>query len=489
MIYIVFFFSVLSAVALGYLATAVSYNIVLVLALAVGAGLIAFFSPKMSLVLLVFSMLLSPEIGMGAVTGGRAAVLRYDDVLVVIMFFSWLARSAMIKGKPFVTDTPVQTPIIVYTFICILSTALGVLRGDIKFETSFFYILKYVEYFLIYFMTVNIVDSKEEAKKYLKYGLLVALIVTVYAYYFYANGGAGARAGAPFEAPMGKPQESEPASLGGYYLVVFGLLLSLMTELPDRRFFQLLSFFAFMFPAFLITYSRASYLGLAAMTVFFFARVRKRRLQLSVFIGLAIIAAGFMPGVYKNISSIGSEHSMARQLSKSGMEMDLYEQVKNRISMTYQGELATQKLSVLGKNINLEESAFLRYASLRNVLMVKLPKHPILGWGVTGVGLGDTQFALILGETGIIGFLAFVWMLYRIYRTAIFMYKTPVDPWVRGLAFGLVLALTGLLAQCVGVNTFVIVRIMEPFWFLTALVMALHRGIGPDVKPETLRLV
>jgi len=454
MIYLVFFFSVISAVAMGYLAAAVSYNIVIILALAVTAGLIAFFSPRGSLVLLICSMLLSPELGMGAVAGGRSAVLRYDDILVVIMFFSWLARSAIIKDKPFVTDTPVQTPILIYISICVLSTALGVLRGDVRFETASFYVLKYVEYFLIYFMTVNIVDSKEEVKKYLKYGLWVAIIVTFYAYYYYANAGADARAGAPFEAPIGKPSESEPASLGGYYLIIFGLLLSLLAELPDRRFFLILGLFSFMFPAFLVTYSRASYMGFVAMTLAFFAILRKRRLLVLVFMGIAI----------------------------SGVSMDLFERAKNRITMTYEGELATQKLSIIGRDINLEESAFQRYISLRTVLTEKLPKHPVLGWGVTGVGLGDNHYALVLGETGLAGFFVFLWMLYRIYRAALSVYKTHDDPWVRGLAFGLVLALIGLLTQCVGVNTFIIVRIMEPFWFLTALVMALYKDMPNTAK-------
>jgi len=39
---------------------------------------------------------------------------------------------------------------------------------------------------------------------------------------------------------------------------------------------------------------------------------------------------------------------------------------------------------------------------------------------------------------------------------------------------GLIISLAGLLAQSVGVNTFIIVRIMEPFWFLTAVVMKLY---------------
>jgi hypothetical protein len=38
-------------------------------------------------------------------------------------------------------------------------------------------------------------------------------------------------------------------------------------------------------------------------------------------------------------------------------------------------------------------------------------------------------------------------------------------------------ALVGLLFQSLGVNSFIIIRIMEPFWFLTALIMVLNRNI------------
>lgn len=480
MIYIVLLFSLLSAVAVGYLAAAVSYNVVLVIAVAVIAGLFAFFSPKLSLVLLIFSMLLSPEIGFGAVSAERSVILRYDDVLVVVMFFSWLARSALLKDKPFVIDTAVQRPIIVYTFICILSTAFGVLRGDVRFQTAFFYILKYVEYFLIYFMVVNIIDSKEEAKKYLKFGFWVAVIVTVYAYYYYANSGPGARAGAPFEAPIGRPQESEPASLGGYYLLVFGLIIAMMTEYSGSSLVLAMVSMVFMFPAFLITYSRASYGGFAAMVLFFFAGLNKRRLLLAVFMLLAVIAAGFMPGVYKNITSIGSAYSSARQMSKSGMDIDLYEQVKNRIEMTYRGNYATNTVALgMVGNLKLEESAAMRVRSIKRVLFEKLPKHPLLGWGVTGVGLGDTQYALLLGELGLVGFAVFIWMIYTIFSAAWKVYRAYNEPWIKALGFGLMASIAGLLLQAIAVNTFIIVRIMEPFWFLTALIMVLHRQTVP----------
>ena len=49
------------------------------------------------------------------------------------------------------------------------------------------------------------------------------------------------------------------------------------------------------------------------------------------------------------------------------------------------------------------------------------------------------------------------------------------EGWIKGFSLGMILALVALLAQGVGVNTFIIVRIMEPFWFLVALTMVLHK--------------
>jgi hypothetical protein len=48
---------------------------------------------------------------------------------------------------------------------------------------------------------------------------------------------------------------------------------------------------------------------------------------------------------------------------------------------------------------------------------------------------------------------------------------SPV-PLHRALGLGMTAGLAGLLAHAVGANTFLIIRIMEPFWLLTGLVTA-----------------
>jgi hypothetical protein len=437
---------------LGFMAAAGAQYTLIMLVGALTVGGIAFLRPKLSLALLVFSMLLSPEIGLGGVGQGRSIVVRYDDILLIIIFLSWFARTALFKDKAFITSTPVQTPVMLYTALCVVSTAFGVIRGDLDATTSFFYVLKYVEYFLLYFMTVNIVESEEDINKFLRYGLVVAVLVTLYAYYYYYGSGAGseARATAPFEVPMGGDiRESEPASLGGYYMMIFGVFMAMLTETGGYAFLLALGMLVFMFPAFLLTFSRASYIGITVMVPALFMLSRKRRLFMLGFFSAGIIALALMPGI---------SHK-----------------VLDRITMTYQGVYATESFSTgVGGNIKLEESAAARVRSLRRVLYEKLPKRPIFGWGVTGVGMSDTQYALVLGEMGLTGGVIFVWMLYRLFFTAKNVFRAYGAPSIRALALGFMVSLVGLLAQAVGVNTFIIVRIMEPFWFIAALLSVLY---------------
>ncbi len=75
--------------------------------------LLAFISPKSGLTVLVFAMLLSPEINLAGLSGtSRNIVIRYDDIILIVLFLSWFAKTAILKNKPLVFRSPVQTPIL-----------------------------------------------------------------------------------------------------------------------------------------------------------------------------------------------------------------------------------------------------------------------------------------------------------------------------------------------------------------------------------------
>lgn len=442
---------------LGFMAAAgAQYSLIMLLG-TVMVAMFSFFSPKMSLVLLVFSMLLSPEINLAGLAGsGRNIVVRYDDILLLIIFFSWFAKTAILKDKPLVFRSPVQNPILLYTAVCVLSTAFGVLGGRIRWEVALFYVLKYVEYFLLYFMAFNIIESKEEVRRYLKAGAVVAAIVTVYAVWYYFNAGPGARASTPFEAPLGRPEESEPASLGGYYLLVFGLLFGAVSELPFRNFAWSFAAFAAMLPAFILTLSRSSYIGLVFSGAATILLSRQRRLFLIIVAALGVLAVSLSPF--------------------------LRERARGRVEETYTGSQAASVFNTPVGEIRLEESAALRVRSWQRSIFYWLPKNVLIGNGVTGVGLSDAQLPLVIAETGVIGLVFWLWMIGVCFKVSWRLYRGSADPFVRTLSLGYVLGLIGLLWQSVGVNTFIIVRIMEPFWFLTAIVMKLSQLEGEGGK-------
>jgi hypothetical protein len=61
--------------------------------------------------------------------------------------------------------------------------------------------------------------------------------------------------------------------------------------------------------------------------------------------------------------------------------------------------------------------------------------------------------------------------LYAIYRTGMTSHAHFEDPYLRGLALGFLMGFIGLLTHALGSNTFIIVRIMEPFWLVAGLLV------------------
>ena len=76
---------------------------------------IAFTSVPAALYLLIFSMLLSPEIAVGRVEGRGVGVrelsFRLDDVFLVIIGFGWLVKMAVYRELGVFRETPLNRPI------------------------------------------------------------------------------------------------------------------------------------------------------------------------------------------------------------------------------------------------------------------------------------------------------------------------------------------------------------------------------------------
>ena len=411
----------------------------------------AFTSVSAALYLLIASMLLSPEIAIGRVdgrgVGGREVSFRMDDILLVVIGVSWLVKNIMYRELALFRETPLNRPIAVYMVICVVATLMGVLNGHVRPTSGFFFVLKYFEYFCVFFMVVNHVRSQQQVVGLVVVLLSVGLIISLYAIYQIPS---GHRASAPFEGESG-----EPNTLGGYLVFLLSIMTGLLLHIqigPIRIALLVLGGFAIL--ALMATLSRSSYLaGAVLLMAVAFTQWRRPRV-LTVLLVIIMLIPLLAPA-----------------------------NVKQRVNETFFGQQYGGEIKV--GNVGLDLSTTERLRSWEYVLKDWV-HDPILGRGITGYAWADAQYVKILGETGLAGLVAFGFIIYRLWRCARESFLSETDPFAKGLAHGFLLGLVAMLAHGIGANTFIIIRIMEPFWLCAGLVMllpALSAQTEPSIKP------
>ena len=155
--------------------------------------------------------------------------------------------------------------------------------------------------------------------------------------------------------------------------------------------------------------------------------------------------------------------------------------VKSRIMFTFTQPEESGQIAV-GK-LRIDTSTSARLTSWKEALQ-DWTKHPVFGYGVTGYRFIDAQFPRVLVETGIIGLMAFMYLLFSIFKLTITNLRELKTPYLKGLAIGFLAGYIGLLFHAIGANTFIIVRIMEPFWFFAGIVTVLPALEGAEASHQ-----
>jgi len=422
---------------LGMLAALYESTFLIMATIGVAIFIVAFLNSEAALYILIFSMLLSPEIIVSETasqTLGRGGTLRLDDFFLLVIGTSWFAKASIHKDLGLFLRTPLNKPIFYYLVACIVSTGFGIMAGRVGAKSGFFFVLKYFEYFLVYFMVANHLENQAQVNRLVFCLLATCFIVSIYGILHIPGGG---RVSAPFEGEVG-----EPNTFGGYLVflgaVAAGIYFKVRDKITQRLLILLI---AVIIPPFLYTESRASYLAFIPVA-FVLVLLTERRLLLVL---ILLTGLAFAP-------------------------LLLPSPVKQRILFTFQQPVEQGQIEI--GDVRLDTSTSARLKSWKGALTDWLA-HPLLGYGVTGYKFIDAQFPRVLVETGIIGFSAFIYLLYSIFRLArknLYLLKRPYH---QGLSVGFMAGFVGLLFHAIGANTFIIVRIMEPFWLVAGIVAVL----------------
>src|SRR5438093_12673619 len=384
-------------------------------------------------------MLLSPQFGSGggAIAEGRRIVVRSEDILLLVVALSWLAKTAVNKELGLAVKTPLNRPILAYVVATVLATLIGYATGTVAGVGGFFYVLKYIEYFIVYYMVVNNLVDRRQAWRLVTAAFLTAVIVSLIGLTQIPS---GQRVSAPFEGKAG-----EPNTFGGYLLLLIavagGIALE-TTRLRTRAIY--LGLAGMMSIPFMFTLSRTSYVGAIPAVATMAVLSSRRRLMIG---GLTVL------------------------LVASPVVMTLFpDSVMRRVHYTFHPERGQPTVRVGA--VGFDPSTSARLISVKQAFE-GFTHRPIFGYGVTGFAFMDQQFARTLVETGIVGLVTFLVLVWALLKAGVTSFRTLTVPEDRGLALGFVAGTGGLLGHALGAHPFILLRISEPFWFFAAIVVAL----------------
>lgn len=392
---------------------------------------------NIGLVLLIFSIPLSPEI-----TGifGSEIPIRIDDILIIMLFFVWMMKVG--RGETSLYRTPFTVPIVAFFVIMITSTIIGYAYKGILSAPfySLLVILKNLEYYAIFFLAANNIHSEQEIRRSLKLWMAAFFLVIIYGI---------------AEHILFSPSRlyekwflysSQSNHMGGYLMI--STTISIALFLTERRvrlkmvylFLIILSLYPFFY-----NQSKESYLSTSAAIFVLFLFLRRRLL----FVPIAAVLIFFFVIPY----------------------LFPHSPVTESIEITKRD---TFKVGVSGREDF--SSADIRRAGIALALQ-KLPEYPVIGRGSGYRGLAwyDSQIPLLLYEYGMVGTGVFIWLLLRLFTNGGRIFLESKNPFFKAVTSAFMASFFGILIQSIPSPAWMITLIIEPFWFFAGIITAIDR--------------
>lgn len=400
---------------------------------------------NLSLVFLAAAIALSPSFSAGEIEGGRVLEIRIEDVLIVILGLVWIA-SFLISGRKNIKKPPLFLPILAWLGIGFFSVLTNWIFMNIELSRGFFYFLKEVEFFFLYFYLFYHIRNLDTTKFTIKIWIFLGLINVGWVIYQIIKGLVPSGWGAYGPGAVG---EAGPFPSGGFFLILFIFLFNILffyyLNLNISKFKKGILTVVIISPSIGVfsSGSRASFLGfiLALILTFLFYSLKKGFLK-SFLIGILalIIISSFF--------------------------------------IFFQQSTAERFLNIEGILWNLNPENPVSRTSIWITQLTEASKHPLFLFFGLGKSVfltteeSHSQYVRNFIETGIIGSLVFFLLIFAIIKKTFQGFSLGKDTFSIGLSAGLLVSTLVILFVSIVNDAFIIVKVMEVYWFFTALTMA-----------------
>lgn len=395
------------------------------------------------LVALVFAAVFVPRIFLGDIRLSRLD-LRGEDLLLPFLMITTLASLARKKSSP-------ELPAVERAFALFLIAAQFSILGGFFLKTidkplvSFFYLAKWVEYFLIFAMTVRLTRDRETFRFFLQSFFVLGIAVSLYGYGEHLFPLEKANYPSYYRLFERFPFYGNANHIGG--LLVFWVLfftgILIHSEKRSEKLF-LFTCLVFVFFPLAWTFSRKSYIALGGgLGLLFF--LRGGRKQTLFLLCLLAVLALFLPtrilerltDLRETLTSTDPFHS-----SWAGNWVMWKEALWN-----------FRKVFLLGSGLGSRHRLFY-----------------------------ESQYVQVIAETGMVGSLAFLYLVITLFRQILAGFRSSLSRKERGIMLGWLLGFVGFLIHSLSCVSWTTTKTAIPFWFLSGAVLT-HLSRSESARP------
>jgi len=405
------------------------------------------YNQNLPLILLIMAIAFSPSFSAGVIEGGRVIEVRVEDVLIVILGLAWVANFLISKREK-IKRPPLFLPILAWLGIGFFSILINWIFMNIGISRGFFYFLKEIEFFFLYFYVFYHIKNLNSAERIINFWVITGILNTcLIIYQLIAGIGYGNYGPSMF-------MEEGPLPSGGFFLILFANLFNVFLYYYSRLKLSkikkiVLALCILSLPVGIISSgSRTSILGLMLVVILslFFYQFKYGALKsIFVILGLLIII-----GVIFYFVSDKVPYILNLQPERALRSID------------QRAEIWDSQLKAMPDNL-----FYYFFGMGKSVLLTSDESH--------------SQYVRNFIETGIIGSLIFFFLIFVIIKKAFGGFLLKKEPLLIGLSSGLLVSTIAMLFISIAAEGFLVVKINEVYWFFAAItVSALSNKIKVD---------
>lgn len=425
---------------------------------------------KAFFLILICSFLIFPKINIISIPGSRTGI-RLEDICILIYCIYFYYRH-IIKG---IKINSKLKKIINSFGICfivfLISTILGIVRGNTHFFLSFLHLFRYLEYFILFFAGYDYIKISKNKNDIF---LILDLILIFHGIYMFLEclnivEDIGYLINRPGSDRI-YTTFSGPYEFSAYLTLL--LPLYLYKTLKEKKWLNVL-YILIIFVGVLLSQSRISLLAcltvLALMYLFLYKSPNKKKITITGIILVTICGIMLLnTSIVTRFKLIDINSSITTfKLAWENTDYDYYKETGN---INYSDEVLS----------STKDMSYALRVSKWATLLKEAVKTPLFGLGPSIVGEAiDGNYVRLLVETGIIGLISWISLIIIILKEAVKFKENK-------LSYLIFYGTISLSIIAIFIDIFVSSKIIMLLWFLIGIMYAHSEK---NVKKEKIKIV